>query len=385
MNTLKKYGFLFIIAGFTACQSNPQIMDEEVASPDLSKITLTKDKIERSGIVLGKIEKQLLSDDVHARGKVKVLPQNRASVVAFMGGVIKQIKVNAGQMVQKGQLLATYASPELINIQEDYIRAKSGLDYISKNYERQKNLMDKQINSEKEFQNIEAEFISAKGNFSACQAKIELLNLNSEMLDRGEISQKIAILSPINGLVSNVNVNIGKYAEEQEVLFEIINNTKVVLEIMVFEKDIHLVKEGQRVTFSPTTQTSLQFEAKVTALGAMVEPDARVIKVVAEIEKVDKNLVPGLFVSTEIHTSEQYLDALPEEAVIIESELDKYGFYTTDDPNAEETTFHRFDLITGYAEDGYVHVQPKSTLPENARIVLSGIYYIKSEIMSNAE
>lgn len=385
MNTLKQYTYLLIIIGLGACQSATQEAEKEIAAPDLTRITLSKDKVERSGILFGKIEKQLLSDDVHARGKINVLPQNRASVAAFVGGVINQIKVKAGQTVAKGQILATYSSPELINIQQDYIQAKSELSFVTNNYERQRELKDKQISSEKEFQSIEAEFNAAKGNYSACLAKVGLLNLTKEELDRGEIRNEIGITSPINGLISEVNVNIGKYVEVQNVLFEIIDPSMAVLEIMVFEKDIHLVKVGQRVTFSPTTQSKLKFDAKVITLGAMVEPDARIIKVVAEIEQIDRNMVPGLFVSAEIHTSEQYLDALPEEAVIVENELEKYGFYTIDDPSALELTFHRFDMITGYAEDGYVHVDPKITLPENARIVLSGVYYIKSEILSNAE
>jgi cobalt-zinc-cadmium efflux system membrane fusion protein len=331
------------------------------------------------------IEKQLLSDDVHARGKIILPPQNRASVAAIVGGVIQKIYVRKGQSIKRGQLLATYSSPDLINVQEDFINAKSQLDFLKKDYERQKTLKDKNINSDKDFQEIESEYQAAAGNYSACLAKIEMLNLDAEKLKGGEIQQKVGIVSPINGIVNEINVNIGTFAEERFVLFEIVDLSDEMLEIMVFEKDIHLVKAGQRVTFSPITHSGLIFEASVRSVGSMVEPDARVIKVIADIDEVMEEMIPGLFVSCEIHTSEDYLDALPESAVIIENDLDKYGFYTLDNWNSKELTFHRFDLKTGYVEDGYINVKPLNELPENAKVALTGVYYIKSEILRNTE
>jgi cobalt-zinc-cadmium efflux system membrane fusion protein len=96
-------------------------------------------------------------------------------------------------------------------------------------------------------------------------------------------------------------------------------------------------------------------------------------------------MIPGMFASCEIHTSEQYLDALPEEAIVIENEMEKYGFYTVDEPQAEEMTFYRFDVKTGYVEDGFIQVEPIEKLPDRAKIVIEGVYYIRAEIMKNAE
>ncbi|MBN2172720.1 MAG: efflux RND transporter periplasmic adaptor subunit [Bacteroidales bacterium] len=385
MKTINIILIIALLIGFIGCNSGSKQTEEITGQPDLTKVTLTRDKIIRSGILLGAIKKELLSQDVHARGKVTVAPHKQASLTALMGGVVKDIRVVKDQYVKKGEVLATYSDPGLVQAQQDYLQSQSDLEYFEKELNRQKALKKENISSDKEFQLTQSKFQESRYAFEANKAKMEMLNMNMEELNEGIISNNLPILSPFNGVVHKINVNVGKYAEEQTVLFEVIDRSEMQLEIAVFEKDIHLVKKGQRVTFAPTSQTENIYEAYVKSIGSIVEPEARVVNVLANIKGEIPNLIPGMFVSSEIHTSEQYLDALPEEAIIIENDSKKYGFYTFDDSLSTEMTFHRFNVITGYVEDGYIQVEPVEQFPENAKVVLKGVYYIKAEIMKNSE
>jgi len=55
------------------------------------------------------------------------------------------------------------------------------------------------------------------------------------------------VYSPINGFVSTVNVNIGKYVTASDVLFELVNPTDIHLALTVYEKDLNRLFIGQKL------------------------------------------------------------------------------------------------------------------------------------------
>jgi cobalt-zinc-cadmium efflux system membrane fusion protein len=123
------------------------------------------------------------------------------------------------------------------------------------------------------------------------------------------------------------------------------------------------------------------YEAYIEKVGSTVDPDGRVIIVLATVKTELLGLMPGMFVSSKIHTSEQMRDALPETAIIVDNDYETYGFYTLDSMDAPYLSFYKFEVKTGFAEDGFVHVTPNKPIPENANIVLDGVYYLKSELL----
>ena len=63
-----------------------------------------------------------------------------------------------------------------------------------------------------------------------------MININPEKLNAENISRYSSVPSPISGFVSKVNVNIGKYVNPADVIFEIVNPTDIHLALDVFEK-----------------------------------------------------------------------------------------------------------------------------------------------------
>ena len=373
-------GLLLLI--LNACKQQPEtVVEEEVVATTNKGILLSQDKIKRAGVIFGKIEKVLLSYDVNARGQITILPQNKASVSVLMGGVIRKIFVNQGQRVGAGQALASYSHPDFLKVQQNYISNKNKFDLIEKQYERQKKLVAENITSEKEFQATEAGYKLAKADLNAAEAELKMLGVDQAQVNEGKITSEVLIRAPISGIVDQVNASIGMFADMQQPLFEIVNLDNLKLQVKVFEKDIPLIKTGQRVTFSFSGDESDENEAFVESMGSTVDPEGRVITVIAGIQTKGLDLIPGMFVSAKIHTSEQMLDALPENAIVIDNDEEKYGFYTTDDPNAAAVSFYKFNVETGFTEDGSVSVVPLTTLPANAMIALDGVYYLKSEML----
>lgn len=383
----KYYVFIIIILmlGLTSCNQSEQPPEELIEKISDGGIKLSQDKISRAGISFGKIEQKTLSHDVSARGQIIIPPEDHASVSVMMGGIIQTLDVSLGEAVKKGQLLATYSHPDFIRLQQEYLKASTNFVLLEKEYDRQKILLEKNIKSEKEFQLTEAEYMNSKTSLYSVKSELDLLNIDYKKLTNGNISSVINIYSPINGIIEKIHATIGMYANMGDPLFEVINLSNLMLQVKVFEKDILLIKKGQRITFSLSGADRDEYEAFIRNIGSTVDPEARVITVLANIETEGLNLYPGMFVSSKVHTSEDQLDALPQSAIVVDTDEKTYGFYTLDNISGNEMIFYRFDVTTGFSEAGFIHVQPKKEIPSDAQIVLTGVYYLKSELLKTID
>ncbi len=378
---------VIVITGMiSSCQQQQETTpQDETATSGKGDITLSNEKVKRAGIYFGRIEPALLSYDVTARGQVIVPPQNKAAVSVMIGGVIRDIYVDPGEKVSKGQVLATYSHPDFVRMQQQYLSAKNQLSLLEKEYERQKKLIGQNIKSEKEFQATESAYYQAQSDLNAAEAELDLLGVDKKHLEEKGIEPVIRIKSPISGVIDRIYASIGMYADMQQPLFDVVNLNDLMLQVKVFEKDIPFIKPGQRITFSLTDEESEDNEAYIDNVGSTVDPEGRVITILATVKTQGLDLIPGMFVSSKIHTSEQMRDALPETAIIIDNDEDTYGFYTLDNPEDPYLSFYKFNVKTGFSEDGFVHVIPDEPLPENALIAMDGVYYLKSEMLKSLD
>src|SRR5687767_14004646 len=99
-------------------------------------------------------------------------------------------------------------------------------------------LQENNVNSAKIFQQVEADYASQKVLVSGYTQKLRMIRINPANLNESNISSVVPVYSPINGFVSKVNVNIGKFVNPTDVLFELINPDDMHAALVVFEKDI---------------------------------------------------------------------------------------------------------------------------------------------------
>ena len=99
------------------------------------------------------------------------------------------------------------------------------------------------------------EYKNLKAKVRALEQKLILIGINPANLSEDNISSTVNLVSPINGFLKNVNVNIGKYVSQTDVLFEIVNSDKLFLELTLFEKDAHHVAAGQKIRFLTNNET----------------------------------------------------------------------------------------------------------------------------------
>ncbi|MEI7978502.1 MAG: efflux RND transporter periplasmic adaptor subunit, partial [Bacteroidota bacterium] len=209
---IKTILLLIILTTFIACGNNkPE--EKEVEATLETVVNLTNDQLKNANIGFGKLEQKTVSSILKVNGKIDVPPQNMVSVSVPLGGYLKSTKLLPGMHVSKGEVIAVMEDQQYIQLQQDYLLAKAKLNFIQNEYNRQKELNQSKASSDKVFQQTESEFISQKITLKSLAEKLKLIGLNPETVNENTISKSINIYSPINGYVTMVNVNIGKYSQ----------------------------------------------------------------------------------------------------------------------------------------------------------------------------
>ncbi|MFC2101610.1 efflux RND transporter periplasmic adaptor subunit [Bacteroidota bacterium] len=383
---MKTLPWILVCLFLAGCVQSPvPEEDNEVASSELPLVVLDKEQIEIGQIKFGTLTREVLSKDIKAKGKLILRWQKNAVVGTMIAGNVKEIFVSEGDRVQKGKVLATVASPEIIKIQQVYISTRSLLAFQKSEFDRQKLLNKEKINADKKLEEAKKDLTDLEARYQSLMMQMEMFSIPLEELNKGNIQPVASVISPISGTIEEANIAIGEYVEPNMMMFQVIDKDNLLLEIRVFEKDVPFISIGQRVTFNLANLGPEVYEAYVTSIGKTVEEDARTIKVIASFSNTSKFILPGMFASAEIHTDEQEVDALPEEAVVGEGTDGSYIYYTQSLESDSLIAFKRMKVSTGFAEDGFIQVFIKESLPSNARVVLSGSYFVKSEELKQRE
>lgn len=362
------YKNIIIIAGFLflASCNNKKTEEESVEITTNSNIaTLTDAQIKNAGIELGKIEQKEISEVLTLNGQIDVPPQNLYSVSVPMGGYVKNAKLLEGTYVKKGQVLVTIENQEYIQIQEEYLMAKSKIAYARDDFERQRELNKSKATSDKVFQQAKSEYNSLLVALKTNGAKLKYAGINPDRISSNNITKSIGVYAPISGYISKANVNAGSYVNASDILYEIINPSDIHLALKVFEKDIHNLSIGQTVFAYTNANPTKKYRAKIILIGNDFTED-RSITIHCHFTEATPKLLPGMYMNGEIELNSQQSNVLPADA-IVSFENKNYVFVA----NANKQ-FEMKEVIIGNTENSYTQISTAEL--QNAKIVIKGAY-----------
>jgi cobalt-zinc-cadmium efflux system membrane fusion protein len=363
--------------------------DEPKASTSI--VELNAQQREALNLQLGTIQMRNLTTLVKTNGKLEVPPSSSAEVTAVIGGNVKEIKVFQGDKVSRGQTLALLEHPDYITLQEDFAETANKLEFVTAEYNRQKELFENNVGAGKDFQQVKSEYNTVKAKYQGLKSRLRLLNLSPESVLKGNISSVVPVVSPINGYVNEVNVKLGTYVDATEKLFCIADDRDIHADFLVYENDIFLVKNGQKVDFTVANRPGEELSATIFAVGKEFEPNSRAIPVHAKLDRNPGNLIPGMYVSGHINTDRNNVPTLPNEAIVKEG-IKSFIFVLDDsDSNSEDTSkqsrsnadimkFKMVEIVVGKQDEGYTEIKLLSPLPENTKIVINAAYYLLAEM-----
>jgi membrane fusion protein, heavy metal efflux system len=370
-----------ILLSFVSCKNaNNAAVDTkaaEVLPEDI--VELREDQIKLAEIELGSVEMQSLGSILKVNGTIAVAPQNRATVCMPLGGFIKNTSLMPGNSVSKGQVLAVIDNQDFVDIQQSYLEAKNKLAFAEADFKRHTDLYKSDVYSEQNVQQVTVEYKNLKALVKSLEQKLILIGITPEQLKEENISSTVNLVSPINGFLKSVNINIGKYVNPTEVLFEIVNNDKLFLELTLFEKDADKVAQGQKVKFFINNETEMH-EAVITQTGKSVGDDRTYI-VYATVTSICKNLLPGMYVNALISEANAKVTALPSDAVVSFDDKDYIFAYEKNKVEAGKpfTEYRMIEVKKGVSDAEFTEIKlPEDFNISNLRVVTKGAYCLLS-------
>lgn len=367
--------FIFIVTiilTFSCNSSKNNEEKKEIVSDTGNLVTITIEQFQHSKMKVGNLSLQAFNKGVITNGQIDVPPNNRAQVGAILGGYVKTAPLLVGDKVQKGQLLLTLENPDYIEIQQNYLELFEKLSYLKSEFERQKTLFDENITSQKNYLKAKSEYKSNVAQFNGLEQKLRLMNVNPSKVKEGKITSIIPIYAPISGSISEVFTSVGKYMDASEVLVSIIDSSHKHLELIVFEKDVLSIKEGQLIEFKTPENSERIYKAKVHLIGKSIDQEHRTVRIHGHLENAKDPFLVGMYVEAEIITYTTKKLALPLEAVLEEN--DKYYILVLKEQTNDSYAFEKVMVHIGLKNEAFIEIVDVDTTLKNQQIMVKGVF-----------
>ena len=376
---MKQIIHIILISTLISC-SAPESAEQttEDTAQTSERVTLNKAMLEKAGILTGTITRKVMGASLTVNGVVDVPPQNLVSVSFPPGGYLHSTRLMPGMRVRKGEVIAEMEDPSLVQLQQDYLVARARLTFLEREFARQQSLNVDKVSADKVFEQVRSDFDGQRAMVSAYAEKLRMIGIRPEDLSAEHISRRVSLRSPINGFVSAVHVNIGKYVQPADVLFELINPDDIHAALSIFEKDLTKVSIGQKVSISFVDEPEKIYDGEVILVNRNVDED-RMAVAHCYFKSKPAQLLPGMFLNARIHVKETDVPALPESAVV-RFEQREYVFV--------ESAAGVFDMIvirTGDREDGMVEILEGAERLEGRKLVIQNAYSLLGALKNKAE
>lgn len=352
--------------------------DEEVHHEE-GEIHLTKEQMETVEIGFGEFSEIKINDFVATTGTLGLPPNAYSSVNAKSAGFIKDCKKYVeGTYIKQGVVMATLENPDFIEHQREYLEVAAELVYLRQELDRQQSLVDDNAGVLKNLQKLQSDVNMKTATAKSIAKQLEYLGIDVTNLTADNLVNRIAIVAPMSGYITSINMHDGMYVTPQSELMEVVNERHLHLELDVFEKDISYIKAEQKITYTVPALGATFYEGEVHILGREFNTENKTIRIHGHLEKKRPRFIKDLFVEAKIWLSDQTVTALPEKAII---KIGASSYVYVGKEDGSEFKFKAIRVMLGSTDKGFTSVKLIDPMPEDMKMVIKGAYYVYAQSM----
>ena len=368
-------GFSFLSQS-KAETSESENQEEEI---DFQNIPLSEKQVKAVDLKMGEAQEREMDAMLHVNGSLVLRAQDMGNVSSLMGGIVKNVSVKEGQMVSRGQVVATIENTDVVTLQREYYTAYKESEMARLELDRQKTLASAGAGIKKTLQMSEKNYKVAQANLLGTGRQLQQMGISTKEVAKGKFTTVFPLRAPISGTVSNMQASLGSYADMQTPLMKIRNNHAVECDLNVFEKDIAKVKVGDQVLVSLTNQPGVNVSGRVYGMNQYLNKGTKSVAVHVKLDaKRGAKLFEGMYVSGQIATGRQLCMTLPDKA-IVSADGKQYVFALNQQHSKGGTySFSRHEVTTGVSNNGYTEVALCKHLKKGQKIVTDNAFYLAS-------
>ncbi len=297
---------ILLLLGATSC-NKPK---EESESP--VKFALSDTMMQM--ISIDTVHKTQVEDVLKLSGKITYDEDKMIKIYPLVGGEVSEVKVELGDFVNKGQVLAVIHSAEVAQYRQDKIAAEGNAAIAQRNLETNQALNKSGVNSDKEL--LEAQREVLKSNAELQRLK-DVFKINS--IDE---NGNVVLRAPVAGFIVEKKVNPGFHlrSDNNENLFTLSGLDQVWVSANVYEADISKIKEGYDANVTTLSYEDKIFKGKVDKVYNVLDPESKVMKVRIKLENKDYRLKPEMFANVLVQYKEkESMLSIPTSAIIFDN------------------------------------------------------------------
>jgi membrane fusion protein (multidrug efflux system) len=307
--------------GLVGCGNEPAANAQEKKEKDEEAVPVEVTTIEKGDI------------SAYFSGTASLEAENEARVVAKVGGVVEKIFVEEGDRVRPEQILAQLDDDKAAL---DLAEAEARLSQLQSEFERKKELYEKNIVSTEIYELI-------KSDYEMQKAKVAQARLMKEYT---------AIRAPINGVVAERMIKVGNMVPQHQPCFHVTDFDPLLAILHVPEKDLSKLKKNQRALLEVDALPGEKFSGAILRISPVVDPQTSTFKVTVAVMDPGEKLKPGMFARVRI-AYDVHSDTLlvPKDAVLTEGN-ESVVFVV--DP--KDHVAHRKVVETGYVNTTHMEI-----------------------------
>ena len=298
----------------------------------------------------------------------------------YQGKILKAF-YNIGDEVKAGEVLFTIDSPDLLQAESTLLAAAGVLELQKKTLARLTNLMKSGGSAQKDVDQSTSDQQTAEGNFKAAKDAVRIFGKSDaeieQILNDRKVDSTLVVPSPIAGRVVARNAAPGFLTQPgaAPAPFTVADLSTMWMLANVIETDAPAYKLGQQVQVTVPAYPDKVFTGRVTALGAMIDPNTHRQLVRSEIDDPEHLLRSGMFASFVIHVGDPVRSiAVPAEGVVREGDGTMSVWATKDSRHFVKRT-----VKTGMQQDGWTQIL--TGLMPDETVVTDGAVFLSNKLL----
>jgi cobalt-zinc-cadmium efflux system membrane fusion protein len=348
---------------------------------DQAVVQLTSvETAQRAGLQIEEVQAASLSETIDAPAEVEFDATSSYAVTSLVGGTLVTWRVQPGESVRQGQTLAYLQSIEGASLKAECSHAMAVLNLSKAAYDRAKALSKDGMNSVREVQEAEADYLRAQADVRKAAGALKALGMSQadidNLADDDGSSASIPIRAGQSGTLVDQRVALGAVLSPGESIGLISRTDRLWVEAQVRERDVSRLKPGQSAVISSDGRGLNRCQGTVSWVAAEVDPVTRMGKVRIETRPNGSALKAHQFVRVQISTgSPEETVLVPVDAVQWEGCCNVVFVSETRDRFRPRRVNVAFSNGQGYAVTG---------LKPGEKIVTHGSYLLKTELMKGS-
>lgn len=246
-------------------------------------------------VIAGQIEPRSYTDQFNALGTAT--SNESIYVTSRISSVVTRILFEEGQRVNAGDLLVELDNRDLA---AQKATSEAALRKVRSQYERRKTLVEAQVISAAELDELEADVMMAEAELRGAEARL----------------RDSFVRAPFAGTVGLRLISLGDLVGPDTVITTLDDMETMKLEFTIPEAFLGVLATGMTIQADSSVYPGRRFTGEVTIIDPRIDPATRSVKVIAALPNRERLVRPGMFLTVALQRSRDNVLLVPEEALL---------------------------------------------------------------------